>query len=74
MTGPDDTGQKDTDSLGSPDHLGDISLTKAIFRKYNKENCSSELYLQLSLKYFMNLCFIPKLFWKLWQVQMTLVK
>ena len=39
-----------------------MSLTKSIFRKYLKENCSSELYLQLSFKYFPNLCFISNLF------------
>ena len=73
MTGPDNTAQVDTDNLGSmrwpikkcKDHLGDISLTKAILRKYMKENCSSELYLQLSSKYFVNLCFIQNLFLKL---------
>ena len=27
-----------------PDNFADISLTKAIFRKYLKENCSSELF------------------------------
>ena len=47
-----------------PDNFGDISLTNAIFRKYLRENCSSLLYLQLSFKYFVNLCFIPKLFSK----------
>ena len=36
-----------------PDNFGDISLTKAIFTKYLKENCSSEFYLQLSIKYFL---------------------
>ena len=44
--------------------FGDISLTKAIFRKYLKENYSTELYLNLSFKYFANLYFIPFLFTK----------
>ena len=44
-----------------PDNFDDVSLEKAIFRKCLKENCSSELYLQLSFKNFANLCFIPKL-------------
>ena len=35
-----------------PDNIGDIFLTKAIFRKYFKENCASKLYQQLSFKYF----------------------
>ena len=48
------------------------SLTKAIFRKYLIENCSSEHYPQLSLKYFVNLCFSPTLFSKVWKVQTTL--
>ena len=47
---------------GLPDNFGDICLTKAILRKYLKDNCSSELYLQLSLKYFADICFILKLF------------
>ena len=34
-------------------YFGDISLRKAIFRKYLKDNCPSELNLQLSFKYFM---------------------
>ena len=38
------------------------------------QNRSSELYLQFFLKYFANLCFIPKLFSKVWYVQTTLVK
>ena len=46
-----------------------VSLTKVIFRKYLMENCSSELYLQLSSKYFSNLSSIPKLSSKVWQVQ-----
>ena len=54
-----------------PRNFGDISLTKAILRKYLKENCSLELHLQLSFKYFANLCFIPKLFSKVSQVQTT---
>ena len=45
-------------------NFGDISLAKAIFGKYLKESYSSELNLQLSLKYFVNLYFIPKLFCK----------
>ena len=52
-----------------PDYNGGISLTKAMFKKYLKENCSSELYLQLSFKYFSNLSFILKLSSKVWQVQ-----
>ena len=54
--------------------FGGISLTKAIFRKYLKESCSSELYLQLSFKYLFNLYFILKIFLKVRQVQTTLVK
>ena len=57
-----------------PDHFGDTSLTKAIFRKYLKDICSSKLNLKLSFKCFTNISFIPKLFSKLWQVQTTLVK
>ena len=44
-----------------PDYFGDISLREAIIRKYLKENCSSELELQLPFKYFVNLCFFPKI-------------
>ena len=44
--------------------FGGISITKAIFMKYLKESCSSELYLQLSFKYFSKLCVIPKIFSK----------
>ena len=55
------------------DNLDDISLAKTIFKNYLKENCSSELYLGLFFKYFANLCFFPKLFSKVWQVQTTLV-
>ena len=47
-----------------PDNFGDISLTKAVCRKYLKEKCSSELYLQFSIKTFANSCIIPKLFSK----------
>ena len=54
--------------------FGDISLIKVVYRKYLKENCSSEPYPQLSVKYFANVCLIPKLFLKVSQVQMTLVK
>ena len=54
--------------------VGDISLTKAIVGKYLKESYSSKLFLHLSIKKFVNLCFIPKLFSKVWQVQTTLVK
>ena len=57
-----------------PDNFGNIFLIKAIFRNNLKENCSSDLYLQLSFKYFGNLCFIPKLFLKVRQVQTTPVK
>ena len=53
-------------------NFADISLTKASSRRYLKESCSSELYLQLPFKYFLNLSFIPKLILKVWQVQMTL--
>ena len=56
------------------DYLSDISPTKAIVRKYLKENCLLELYLQLSVKYFLSLCFIYKLSSKVWQVQTTPVK
>ena len=58
----------------TPDIFGDIVLTKAISSKYLKENCSSQLHLQPSFKYFVNLCFILKLFSKVWKVQTTLVK
>ena len=47
-----------------PDNFGDIFLTRAKFRKYLKESCSSGLHLQLSLKYFASLCFVQKLFSK----------
>ena len=57
------------------DNFGDIGLTKATFRNYLKENCSSELYLQLSFKYFGNLCFIHfLLISKVHEVQTTLFK
>ena len=42
-------------------------LTKAFFGKYLKEKCSSEYYQQLSFKYFMRICFISKLFSKVWK-------
>ena len=38
------------------------------------ENFSFELYLQLSSKYLANLFLVLKLFSKVWQVQMTLIK
>ena len=57
-----------------PDNLGDISLTTTIFRKYLKENRSSELYLKLSFIILANSCLIPKLFLNVFQVQTTLVK
>ena len=51
-----------------PDYFGDISLTKAVSRKYFKQivhqnsiyNCPSNIF--------------PKIFSKVWQVQMALVK
>ena len=55
-----------------PDYLGDISLTKAHFVKYLKEKCSSELSLNISFKYLVKSCFIPKLFSKVSFVQKTL--
>ena len=45
-----------------PDYFGYIFLAKATCRKYLKESCFLEFYLQLSLKYFADSCFIPKLF------------
>ena len=39
-----------------PDYFGEISFKRAIFKKYMKERCPPELYLQLSLKYFANTC------------------
>ena len=51
------------------DNFGDIFVTNAIFRTIFKKNYSCELYLQLSFKYFENLCFVPKLFPKVRQVQ-----
>ena len=50
-----------------PDSFGYISLTKEIFRKYLKKNCSSELYLQLSFKYFVK----SKLYSKVIFISMT---
>ena len=47
-----------------PDYFGDITLTKATFRKYLKEKYSSESNQQLSFKYFSKLCLIQKLFTK----------
>ena len=35
-----------------PNYVGEISLTKAVSRKYMKERCSSEPNSQLSFKYF----------------------
>ena len=46
---------------GGFSYYGDISLNIATFIKYLKENCSSELHLQLSFKQFINSCFVPKL-------------
>ena len=43
----------------------DISITNAIFKKYLKERCSSELYVQISFKYLTNFWLTPKLFSKL---------
>ena len=57
-----------------PDNFGGIFLTKAIFRKYFKENGSSELHLQLSFNSLYEFMPIPKLLSKVWQVQQTLVK
>ena len=61
-------------AVKTPDNFCRYLSNKAIFRKYLKENCSIEPYLQLSLKYFVNLCFIPKLFSKICQVQTTFVE
>ena len=57
-----------------PDYFGGISLPKAIFWKYLMEKFSSELYLQLSFKYFSILCLILKLSLNAWQVQTILIK
>ena len=46
------------------DYFSDISLTKAIVRKYLEESCSSELNPQLSFKFFANLFSILKFFQK----------
>ena len=40
------------ESAKSADYFGDIPQTKALFRKYLKESCSSEFYLQLTFTYF----------------------
>ena len=53
------------------DYFAVISLTKAIFQYISMESRSSELYLQLSFKYYSNSCFIQKLFLKVWQILVT---
>ena len=57
-----------------PDYFGDISLTKATFRKYLKEKCWSKSNTQLTFKYFVKLWLIPKLLSEVSKVQTTLVK
>ena len=58
----------------TPDYFGDISLSKSMIAKYLKESCSLKLYLKLAFKKFEKLCFIPKLFLKVYHVQTILVK
>ena len=48
-----------------------LEQKRFIFEKYLKENCTSDLYLQLSVKYITNKYFIQKLFLKEWQAQMS---
>ena len=55
-----------------PDYFGDISLKKAIFRKYLMESCSLKLDLPLLFKKFANWYFISEMFSKVWQVHTTL--
>ena len=40
---------------------------KSIFLKHLKENCRLDAKQQLSFKYFVNFCFIHKLFLKVWK-------
>ena len=42
------------------------------YQKYLKEKCLSEYYQQLSFKYFVRICFISKLFSKVWKEQTIL--
>ena len=44
--------------------FGDIALAKAIFRKYLKDNFSSELFLQLSFKYLKKIMLYSKVIFK----------
>ena len=46
-----------------------ILLTQAFSWKYLNEKCWSEAKKQHSFKYFVNLCFIPTLFTKVWEKQ-----
>ena len=44
-----------------------FSSQKRFYQKYLKEKCLSEYYQQLSFKYFVRICFISKLFSKVWK-------
>ena len=47
-----------------PGNFDKETLTKVFFEKYLKEKCYSEAKQQIALKYFVNFCFILKLFSK----------
>ena len=53
--------------------LGDVSPTKANFRKYLREKCEAQSHNRFSFKYFFNKCFITKLLSKLSEMQTTIV-
>ena len=44
-----------------------FSSQKQFYQKYLKEKCLSEYNQQLSFKYFVRICFISKLFSKVWK-------
>ena len=71
MLGPDNSPQGYLRSGAGMVWVAIQGFTNTIFRKYLMENCSSELYPQLSFKKFLNSCSVPKLFSK---VQTSLLK
>ena len=63
------------DSQTSPDHVGNICVTrecfKRIWKKKEKKKCRAKANPEPSFKYFVNLELIAKLFSIAWKVQTT---